>query len=90
MQIGSGLVAVVLAQVEALRPMGLQLLGSVLAKFGAAQDPLMPGHALLEQFQAQFVSALRYVWVTLLPSMPTIPTKGGLSRQACTSPCQRR
>jgi hypothetical protein len=46
--------------VEALRPLGLRLLGAVLAKFGAAQDPLLPGHALLEQFQAQFVSALRY------------------------------
>ena len=49
----------VACQVEALRPLGLQLLGGVLARFGAADDPLLPGHALLEQFQAQFVSALR-------------------------------
>ena len=46
-------------QVEALRPLGLQLLQTVLAKFGSARDPLLPGQLLLEQFQAQFVSALR-------------------------------
>ncbi len=34
---------------------------AVLEKFGAAEDPLLPGHPLLEQFQAQFVSALRCV-----------------------------
>ena len=49
-------------QVEALRPLGLQLLGGVLARFGAAEDPLLHGHALLEQFQAQYVSALRCAW----------------------------
>jgi hypothetical protein len=37
----------------------LCLLQAVLEKFGAAEDPLLPGHQLLEQFQAQFVSALR-------------------------------
>ena len=46
-------------QVEALRPMGLELLRTVLLKFGPASDPLLPEHLLLEQFQAQFVSALR-------------------------------
>ncbi|CAL8466413.1 g5949 [Coccomyxa elongata] len=45
--------------VEALRPLGVQLLQAVLGKFGAAEDPLLPGHLLLEQYQAQFVSALR-------------------------------
>ena len=44
---------------EALRPLGLQLLQTVLAKFGNARDPLLPELLLLEQFQAQFVSALR-------------------------------
>ena len=47
------------AQVEALRPLGLQLLQTVLARFGDARDPLLPEQLLLEQFQAQFVSALR-------------------------------
>lgn len=47
-------------QVEALRPLGLELLKTVLAKFGDARDPLLPEQLLLEQFQAQFVSALRY------------------------------
>ena len=48
-------------QVEALRPLGLQLLKTVLARFGDAKDPLLPESLLLEQFQAQFVSALRHV-----------------------------
>ena len=48
-------------QVEALRPLGLQLLKTVLARFGDAKDPLLPESLLLEQFQAQFVSALRQV-----------------------------
>ena len=46
-------------QVEALRPLGVQLLKAVLAKFGDAKDPLLPEHLLLEQFQAQYISALR-------------------------------
>lgn len=33
----------------------------MLEKFGAAEDPLLPGHLLLEQYQAQFVSALRCI-----------------------------
>lgn len=48
-------------QVEALRPLGLQLLKTVLARFGDAKDPLLPESLLLEQFQAQLVSALRQV-----------------------------
>ena len=46
-------------QVEAQRPLGLQLLQTVLTKFGDAKDPLLPEQLLLEQFQAQFISALR-------------------------------
>ena len=44
---------------EALRPPGVQLLKAVLARFGGARDPLLPEQLLLEQYQAQFVSALR-------------------------------
>ena len=32
---------------------------TVLKHFGQAEDPLLEGHLLLEQHQAQFVSALR-------------------------------
>jgi hypothetical protein len=46
-------------QAEALRPLGLKLLKSVLACFAEAEDPLMQGSRLLDQHQAQFVSALR-------------------------------
>ncbi len=48
----------------------LTLLQAVLGKFGAAEDPLLPGHLLLEQYQAQFVSALR--------SAPSVITQGVL------------
>ena len=32
----------------------------VLTKFSRSEDPLMEGHLLLEQYQAQYVAALRY------------------------------
>eukprot|EP00887_Chlorella_sp_A99_P005661 scaffold1.g5661.t1 len=46
-------------QLEALRPMGLRLLREVVRRFGDAPDPLLEGQRLLEQYQAQVVSALR-------------------------------
>ncbi|KAK9820084.1 hypothetical protein WJX72_005985 [[Myrmecia] bisecta] len=46
-------------QVEGLRPMGLKLLKLVIKRFGDAADPLMEGHRILEQYQAQLVAALR-------------------------------
>ena len=46
-------------QTEALRPLGLHLLGSVLHYYRNAADPMVDGSRLLEQYQAQFVSALR-------------------------------
>jgi len=48
-------------QTEALRPIGLRLLRTLLRYFGAAEDPAMEGARLMEQYQAQFVSALRCV-----------------------------
>ncbi len=33
----------------------------VINRYGDVEDPLLEGHYILEQFQAQFVSALRYV-----------------------------
>ena len=46
-------------QLESLRPLGLNLLRAVLLHFGAVEDPLLEGHLILEQYRAQFVSALR-------------------------------
>ena len=36
-------------------------LQAVLLHFGAVEDPLLEGHLILEQYRAQFVSALRCV-----------------------------
>lgn len=47
-------------QLESLRPLGLTLLQAVLHHFGSVEDPLLEGHLILEQYRAQFVSALRY------------------------------
>ena len=38
---------------------GIALQAALLARFGAAGDPLQPGARLLEQYQAQLVSSLR-------------------------------
>ncbi|XP_071711040.1 protein SWEETIE [Rutidosis leptorrhynchoides] len=46
-------------QFENMRPVGVGLLSTILDKFGKIPDPELPGHLLLEQNQAQFVSALR-------------------------------
>lgn len=46
-------------QLESLRPLGLNLLQAVLHHFGSVEDPLLEDHLILEQYRAQFVSALR-------------------------------
>ncbi|KAJ9521869.1 hypothetical protein QJQ45_024737, partial [Haematococcus lacustris] len=59
---------------EALRPAGVQLLDQLVQGFSQVEDPLMPGARLLEQYQAQLVSALR---TALAPgSAPTLLTAG--------------
>eukprot|EP00912_Choanoflagellata_sp_UC4_P001904 UC4_evm4s1221 len=47
------------SDVNELRQAGLRLLNNVISVFSKSQDPEMPGHFLLEQFQAQVTSALR-------------------------------
>ncbi|XP_048328605.2 protein SWEETIE isoform X2 [Ziziphus jujuba] len=44
---------------ENMRPIGVGLLGSIIDKFERTSDPELPGHLLLEQYQAQLVSAIR-------------------------------
>ncbi|KAI5062512.1 hypothetical protein GOP47_0023051 [Adiantum capillus-veneris] len=44
---------------ESLRPKGVMLLVTIIRKFGMYEDPDFNGHLLLEQYQAQFVSAVR-------------------------------
>ncbi|XP_076960722.1 protein SWEETIE-like [Bidens hawaiensis] len=46
-------------QFEHMRPIGVGLLSTILDKFGKVPDPELPGHLLLEQNQAQLVSAVR-------------------------------
>ncbi|CAA7023533.1 unnamed protein product [Microthlaspi erraticum] len=46
-------------QFENMRPIGVGLLSTILEKFKLAADPELPGHLLLEQYQAQLVSAVR-------------------------------
>ncbi|KFK41114.1 hypothetical protein AALP_AA2G087800 [Arabis alpina] len=46
-------------QFENMRPIGVGLLSTILEKFKLATDPELPGHLLLEQYQAQLVSAVR-------------------------------
>uniref|UniRef100_A0A0E0E2B2 HEAT repeat-containing protein 5B n=1 Tax=Oryza meridionalis TaxID=40149 RepID=A0A0E0E2B2_9ORYZ len=46
-------------QFEGMQPIGVRLLCLIMDKFGMAVDPEFPGHILLEQFQAQLVSAVR-------------------------------
>ncbi|KAK9798183.1 hypothetical protein WJX73_010462 [Symbiochloris irregularis] len=61
-------------QVEALRPLGLHLLKIVLMRFAKAEDPLMEDHLLLEQYQAQYVAALRSA---LAPEAPAALSSAG-------------
>ncbi|XP_019453005.1 PREDICTED: HEAT repeat-containing protein 5B isoform X4 [Lupinus angustifolius] len=46
-------------QFESMQPVGVGLLGTIVDKFEKAADPELPGHLLLEQYQAQLVSAVR-------------------------------
>ncbi|KAL4341896.1 hypothetical protein GQ457_08G014460 [Hibiscus cannabinus] len=46
-------------QFENMRPIGVGLLSSVVDKFETVPDPELPGHFLLEQYQAQLISAVR-------------------------------
>ncbi|RHN44030.1 hypothetical protein MtrunA17_Chr7g0214901 [Medicago truncatula] len=46
-------------QFENMQPVGVSLLGTIVDKFEKAADPELPGHLLLEQYQAQLVSAVR-------------------------------
>ncbi|KAL0664325.1 hypothetical protein Bca4012_101163 [Brassica carinata] len=46
-------------QFENMRPIGVGLLSTILEKFKSVADPELPGHLLLEQYQAQLVSAVR-------------------------------
>ncbi|XP_061348491.1 protein SWEETIE-like isoform X3 [Gastrolobium bilobum] len=46
-------------QFENMQPVGVCLLGTIVDKFEKVADPELPGHLLLEQYQAQLVSAVR-------------------------------
>ncbi|KAK4799124.1 hypothetical protein SAY86_024489 [Trapa natans] len=46
-------------QFESMQPIGVEILSSIIDKFQASPDPELPGHLLLEQYQAQLVSAVR-------------------------------
>ncbi|XP_047954484.1 protein SWEETIE [Salvia hispanica] len=46
-------------QLEKMRPIGVTLLCTVMDKFAAIPDPELPDHLLVEQYQAQLVSAVR-------------------------------
>ncbi|KAK1313189.1 hypothetical protein QJS10_CPA06g02190 [Acorus calamus] len=46
-------------QFEGMQPIGVGLLITIMDKFGKVGDPDLPGHLLLEQYQAQLVSAVR-------------------------------
>ncbi|XP_073155187.1 protein SWEETIE isoform X2 [Henckelia pumila] len=46
-------------QLEKMQPIGVSLLCTVMDKFAASLDPDLPDHVLLEQYQAQLVSAVR-------------------------------
>ncbi|KAG5245658.1 HEAT repeat-containing protein [Salix suchowensis] len=46
-------------QFENMRPIGVGLLTAILDKIEKSPDPELPGHLLLEQYQARLVSAVR-------------------------------
>ncbi|KAG6392631.1 hypothetical protein SASPL_146855 [Salvia splendens] len=46
-------------QLEKMRPIGVTLLCTIMDKFAAIPDPELPDHLLVEQYQAQLVSAVR-------------------------------
>jgi hypothetical protein len=45
--------------VQALRPLGVKLMKTVVKRFGDVADPMAEGQKLLELYQAQVVSAIR-------------------------------
>ncbi|KAL4197361.1 hypothetical protein AMTRI_Chr04g187950 [Amborella trichopoda] len=47
------------SQLENMQPLGVTLLSTIMEKFESAPDPELPGHLLMEQYQAQLVSAVR-------------------------------
>ncbi|KAF8023726.1 hypothetical protein BT93_F1038 [Corymbia citriodora subsp. variegata] len=46
-------------QFERMQPIGVELLSIIIDKYQTIPDPELPGHLLLEQYQAQLVSAVR-------------------------------
>ncbi|XP_042482269.1 protein SWEETIE [Macadamia integrifolia] len=46
-------------QFENMQPIGVGLLSTLMDKFEMIPDPELPGHLLMEQYQAQLVSAVR-------------------------------
>lgn len=44
---------------EKMRPLGVTLLSTIVDKFEKTEDPDLPAHYLMEQYQAQLVSAVR-------------------------------
>ncbi|KAK3425934.1 hypothetical protein EUGRSUZ_F02484 [Eucalyptus grandis] len=46
-------------QFERMQPVGVELLSIIIDKYQTIPDPELPGHLLLEQYQAQLVSAVR-------------------------------
>lgn len=46
-------------QFESMRSIGVRLLTSIVDKFEKSPDPELPGHLLLEQYEAQLISAIR-------------------------------
>ncbi|XP_062106312.1 protein SWEETIE isoform X2 [Humulus lupulus] len=46
-------------QFESMQPIGVRLLSTIMDKFERTPDSELPGHLLLEQYQAQLVSAIR-------------------------------
>eukprot|EP00850_Spirogloea_muscicola_P019748 SM000198S05319 [mRNA] locus=s198:160554:177251:+ [translate_table: standard] len=44
---------------ERVKPLGVYTLSTILSKFSRAHDPDVEGHSILEQYQAQLLSALR-------------------------------
>ncbi|XP_009403181.3 protein SWEETIE isoform X2 [Musa acuminata AAA Group] len=47
------------SQFEGMQSIGVRVLSIIMDKFGSTSDPDLPGHLLLEQYQAQLVSAVR-------------------------------
>eukprot|EP01117_Protostelium_nocturnum_P008240 TRINITY_DN2940_c0_g1_i3.p1 TRINITY_DN2940_c0_g1~~TRINITY_DN2940_c0_g1_i3.p1 ORF type:complete len:1915 (+),score=660.86 TRINITY_DN2940_c0_g1_i3:207-5951(+) len=47
------------SEIDIMKPTGIQVLKLLIENMGSAIDPDYAGHSLLEQYQAQFMSALR-------------------------------